>query len=230
MACVESCFKKYCLMVFIRKDICASCYKRQRYELLKSNKIKKTFMTSFKLKINKYINENENLKQFFNEFAKVINNQKDIFILKKLAMENDCKDLMDILCIKRLYHLYFSQYFKDKRVNYTQKNSTSSLFIFFSQNTIMVLRALVGLTRFGIMDYGHLEAVYYKVKGQDDKHQFFSETINNFFNNTYLFNLIKGFLLNHLMISIMTDNSQELKDCYRQLYLDFEVIKAKFDY
>jgi hypothetical protein len=88
-------------------------------------------MTSFKLKINKYINENENLKQFFNEFAKVINNQKDIFILKKLAMENDCKDLMDILCIKRLYHLYFSQYFKDKRVNYTQKNSTSSLFIFF---------------------------------------------------------------------------------------------------
>jgi hypothetical protein len=44
----------------------------------------------------------------------------------------------------------------------------------------MELRALVGLTRFGIMNYGHLEAVYYKVKNQMDKQQFFSETINSF--------------------------------------------------
>ena len=140
--------------------------KRHRYEKMRNNKCMKNKMKQLVLYVNKMVHQDEEKKKLVNGLRADFKSD-DLFCLKLLIVENNINNLIDLLNLRRLYHIKIEKCFGDQRLVPQFKPEVHTFN--FTNDAIYKLRVLVGLVRFGTLDEGHFFAVFRNVKEDEVK-------------------------------------------------------------
>jgi hypothetical protein len=147
-------------------------------------------------KITKKIQENNELNVFVNEMSKIFNDVEDSIMLRYIVYTKKVNTLSDLLEINGLYHLIVSKHIFDKRIKLKYFESyKGELFEFkWTDEAKYLLRTLIGLTRFGDIDYGHMRAIFWQQDETDVK-----KGIKKLIDNQYVFEEIKTDLMDRFV-------------------------------
>ncbi len=104
------------------------------------------------------------MSNIFDEF-------EDSIMLKYIVYTKNVNTLSDLLEINGLYHLKLSNYIFDKRIKlkYIESYMGELFELKWSDQAKYLLRALIGLTRSGDIDYGHMRAIFWQQDVSDVK-------------------------------------------------------------
>jgi hypothetical protein len=103
------------------------------------------------------------LNVFVNEMSNIFDDVEDSIMLKYIVYTKNIYTLSDLLEINGLYHLTFSKYINDKRIKlkFVESYKGELFELKWSVQAKYLLRTLIGLTRFGDIDYGHMRAIFW---------------------------------------------------------------------
>ncbi len=107
-----------------------------------------------------------------------------------------------MLEINGLYHLTLSKYINDQRIKlkFVESYKGELFELKWSDQAKYLLRTLIGLTRFGYIDYGHMRAIFWQQDESDVKNGF-----KKLIDNQYVFEDIKTDLINLLVQLIIKE-------------------------
>ena len=192
-------------------------FERKRNKIYKRNYLRKLYV-----KITEKIQSNTELNEFVNEMINIFNDVEDIRMLRYIVYTKNIKTLNDLLKINGLYHLKLTKNIIDKRIKLMFKRSyEGELFeLKWSDKAKYFLRTLVGLTRFGDINNGHIKAIFWQRDESTVKID-----IEKLTDNQYIFKEIKS----ELMIQFLSfyDNKWSMNNLYRtydNLGLNFDSI------
>jgi hypothetical protein len=122
----------------------------------------RNYLKKFLRKIIVKIQENNELNLFVNEMSNIFEEVEDSLMLKKIVCTKNVNTLSDLLEINGLYHLTSSKYVIEKRIKFKYLESCKGeLFeLKWSDQAKYLLRTMIGLTRFGDIDYDHMRAIF----------------------------------------------------------------------
>ena len=158
--------------------------KRISFEKRRNKIFIRNFLRRLFKKIQDQIESSKELKIFIREMSSVFENVEDVIMLKYIVYSYNIKTLTDLLQIQGLYHLKIDKFLIDGRVKleYPGVYKGELFSLEWSDQAIYLLRTLVGLTRFGEIDYGHMKAIFWKRNEEDVK-----SGIKRLMENDYVF-------------------------------------------
>ena len=162
-------------------------FERKRNKIFVRNYLKKLFS-----KITVKIQANKELNVFVNEMSNIFDGVEDSMMLKYIVYTKNVNTLSDLLEINGLYHLTVSKQIIDKRIKIKHVETyKGELFeLKWSDQAKYLLRTLIGLTRFGDIDYGHMRAIFWQQDETDVKNG-----IKKLIDNQYVFEEIRTDLM-----------------------------------
>ena len=119
---------------------------------MRNKKCMKNKMKQLVIYVNKMVHQDKEKKKLVKGLRTDFKSD-DLFCLKLLIVETNINNLIDLLNLRRLYHIKIEKSFGDQRLvpQFKQEVHTFN----FSNDAIYKLRVLVGLVRFGTLDEGH---------------------------------------------------------------------------
>ena len=133
---------------------------------MRNKKCMKNKMKQLVIYVNKMVHQDKEKKKLVKGLRTDFKSD-DLFCLKLLIVETNINNLIDLLNLRRLYHIKIEKSFGDQRLvpQFKQEVHTFN----FSNDAIYKLRVLVGLVRFGTLDEGHFFAVFWNVNEDEVK-------------------------------------------------------------
>ena len=192
-------------------------FERRRNKIYKRNYLRKLYD-----KITEKIQSNTELNEFVNEMINIFNDVEDVQMLRYIVYTKNIKTLNDLLKINGLYHLKLTINIIDKRIKLMYKGSyEGELFqLKWSDKAKYLLQTLVGLTRFGDINNGHIKAIFWQLDESAVKID-----IKKLIDNQYIFREIKSELMKQFLT--FYDNKWSMNNLYRtydKLGLNFDSI------
>jgi hypothetical protein len=128
--------------------------------------------------------------------SKIFNDVEDSIMLRYIVYTKKVNTLSDLLEINGLYHLIVSKHIFDKRIKlkYGESYKGELFALKWSDEAKYLLRTLIGLTRFGDIDYGHMRAIFWQQDETDVK-----KGIKKLIDNHYVFEEIKTDLMDRFV-------------------------------
>ena len=162
-------------------------FERKRNKIFVRNYLKKLFS-----KITVKIQANNELNVFVNEMSNIFDGVEDSMMLKYIVYTKNVNTLSDLLEINGLYHLTVSKQIIDKpiKIKHVETYKGELFELKWSDQAKYLLRTLIGLTRFGDIDYGHMRAIFWQQDETDVKNG-----IKKLIDNQYVFEEIRTDLM-----------------------------------
>jgi hypothetical protein len=192
-------------------------FERKRNKIYIRNYLRKLYV-----KITEKIQSNTELNEFVNEMKNIFNDVEDVNMLRYIVYTKNIKTLNDLLKINGLYHLKLTKNIVDKRIKLMYNGSyDGELFqLKWSDKAKYLLRTLVGLTRFGDINNGHIKAIFWQRDESAVKND-----IKKLIDNEYIFKEIKSELMkNFLKFYGNKWSMNNLYKTYDNLGLNFDSI------
>ena len=170
--------------------------KRIVLEKRRNKKFLRNYLRKLFTKITVKIQANNELNVFVNEMSNIFDDVEDSIMLKYIVYTKNVNTLSDLLEINGLYHLTLSKYIIDKRIKlkFVESYKGELFELKWSDQAKYLLRALIGLTRFGDIDYGHMRAIFWQQDESDVKNG-----IKKLIDNQYVFEEIKTDLMDRFV-------------------------------
>jgi hypothetical protein len=170
--------------------------KRIVNEKKRNKKFMRNYLKKLFRKIIVKIQANHELNVFVNEMSNIFEDVEDSLMLKYIVYTKNVNTLSDLLEINGLYHLTFSRYIIDKRIKlkYLESYKGELFELKWSDQAKYFLRTLIGLTRFGDIDYGHMRAIFWQ---QDEV--VVKNGIKRLIDNQYVFEEIRTNLMDRFV-------------------------------
>ena len=199
--------------------------KRIRYEKRRNKKYTKKELLKYMNRTTENIWKDQALLNVWFAFNILFENWQDNLLLEQLIYQNNIKSFMEFLHFPNVYHLSNIKSFKDGRIKsqYPDIYSEEKFVWRWSDEAIYCLRVLVGLTKFGIIDEGHMNAIYWHRDENEVK-----SNIKKLLNNQIIFSEIKDALITQIVR--LGDNQwtrRQLIQTYDMLGLNFDEIFSK---
>jgi hypothetical protein len=159
-------------------------------------------------KIIEFIDQHDDIKRLFNILCDYIDSF-DLIFLCNIAIKHKANSVIDFFKIKRLYH------YEDHSVVYKYNDIDCKYTHKYTTITVRLLRVLVGVFVYGIIDKSHIKAIFFLLKQTEQDN--LKALINRIFRNYDIIVLFQDVLLSN----IQKFSYSELSDNYKILNIDF---------